>query len=108
MAIMAGNGHGKSKVGWSKNPNSRKYRFLSHCIDNMNEEFTSRDIQNFITYTWASKGMVSKRGMRLRQMYFTTNSISRFCSIFHKVRKTEMIKDKCQVWRKIPYKYEEE
>jgi hypothetical protein len=74
----------------------------------MKEEFTSRDIQNFIIYSWDSKGLLSKRGMRLRQMYFSTNSISRFCSIFPKVRKTEMIKDKCQVWRKAPHKYKEE
>jgi len=105
---MADNGHGKSKIGWTRNPNSRKYRFLSHCIDNMKDEFTSRDIQNFIAYTWSTKGMVSKRGMRLRQIYFASSSISRFCSIYPKVRKTEMIKDKCMVWRKIPYKYEEE
>lgn len=105
---MAGNGHGRTKIAWSKNPNSRKYRFLRHCIDNMKDEFTSRDIQNFIIYCWDSKGMVSKRGMRLRQMYFSTNTISRFCLIFPRVRKTEMMKENCRVWRKVQYKYEEE
>lgn len=99
---------GKSKVGWTRNSNSRRYRFLSYCIDNMKEEFTSRDIQNFVIYSWSNKGMLSKRGRRLRQMYFTTNTISRFCLIFPRVRKTEMMKENCRVWRKVQYKYEEE
>jgi len=85
---------------WMKNKNSKRWKQLEYALKYMPDEFTSKDVKNFLEYKWADKGPRGRQGRVQRLHHFTNRSISIFLNNHEDVVKCNFkIKD-TNVYRK--------
>jgi len=85
---------------WMKNKNSKRWKQLEYTLKYMPDEFTSKDVKNFLEYKWADKGPRGRQGRVQRLHHFTNRSISIFLNNHEDVVKCNFkIKD-TNVYRK--------
>jgi len=85
---------------WMNNKNSKRWKQLDYALKYMPDEFTSKEMMDFLVYEWVDKGPRGRQGRVQRLHHFTTRGISIFLNKHEEIIKCSFKIKKANVYRK--------
>ena len=87
-------------TSWLKNKNSKRWKQLEHILSHMPDEFSNKDIMNFLEYRWDTEGPKNREGRPQIMHHFNRNNISKFLASHKNIEKRDVKIKGINIYRK--------